>query len=168
MAHSYVWSQQGLTASPSSVARACIGYLGTSYSRGRAGQGRITISFFCARRNRRSTVKWPPFENLFACVWAKCQKQNPWGWLDAPTSSSECFAHSPDRAAWLAFAREHKYWQICHRLLFSSRIRAGSDWIHVTGKNESRDTVDNVIFHKTSSGMTGLVMGQWWPRETCP
>lgn len=124
--------------------------------------------FFCARRNRRSTVKWPPFENLFACVWPKCQKQNPWGWHDAPTSSSECFAHSPDRAAWLAFTREHKYWQICHWLIFSSQIRAGSGWIHVTGKNESRDAIDNVILHITLSGRTALVVGQWWPRETCP
>ena len=51
---------------------------------------------------------------------------------------------------------------------FSSQMRAGSRWAHVTGVKESTDVVVNVILLVTSSGMTSLAVDQWRSGEVYP
>ncbi len=48
---------------------------------------------------------------------------------------------------------------------FSSRMRAGSHWTHVTDVKESGDAVENVMLSATSSSMISLAVGQWWSGE---
>jgi len=44
--------------------------------------------------------------------------------------------------------------------LWSSRMKAGSHWAHVTDVTESGDAVEYVLLSATSSSMTGLAVGQ--------
>lgn len=63
-------------------------------------------------------------------------------------------------AAQLAFAREHQDWQRRHwrRVLFTDENTEHN----VTDVTETGDALENVTLPATSSGMTGLPVGQQW------
>ena len=87
----------------------------------------------CARRIRRSTAR--ALQN---------DLQRAERSLVGPVLTAQ------PHVALLAFAREHQNCQICHRALFSSQIRPGSDWAH---------SMVNVMLPVTSSSMIGFVGG---------
>ena len=80
-----------------------------------------------------------------------------WG----PTSSSGTCAHCP--APCSSIGIRQRTLEIARSATgdpFSSKMRAGSHWAHVTGVKESGNAVVNIILPVTSSSMTGLAVGR--------
>ncbi len=51
---------------------------------------------------------------------------------------------------------------------FSSGIRPGLHWAHVSDLKESVNAMENIMLPTTSSSMTFSVVGQWWSGEEYP
>lgn len=53
-------------------------------------------------------------------------------------------------------------------VLFSSKMRADSHWVHVTDMKETEDTAAKIMRPSKSSSITGSVVDQWWSGEANP